>query len=258
MKIKHYSLKYIICILIGLIAVSIFPMCGFAANDKDIDEYKDDIETYVENICSQLSSYSGDQLLEVEAYYEQLLEQTPDDEDAAMFLELTKEWIEVSSEIGDVIGYGDFKIEKAGKSYNAIIEIDGTKRDAHLTAVYAKYDLVNPTAINAELEYTFGEKMSTAGINVVIGIATVFIILIIISLVIYAFRLIPALQAKFAEKKEMVAQADEKVTLLSSNQDIRTQDDDDEEVVAAIIAAIVAYTGQSADDFVVKKIRRRR
>lgn len=44
--------------------------------------------------------------------------------------------------------------------------------------------------------YTLGEKMGKAGMNTLMGMGTVFVILILISIIIYAFRIIPYLQNK--------------------------------------------------------------
>ena len=51
-------------------------------------------------------------------------------------------------------------------------------------------------------EKTMGEKMSGAALNTLIGLVTVFAILIVISFIISLFRYIPDIQAKFAKKKD--------------------------------------------------------
>ena len=106
-------------------------------------------------------------------------------------------------------------------------------------------------------EYTTGEILKKAGMNTILGMGTVFIVLIFISLIIYCFNFIPGNQVKKpqpdpapkprpAKKPAPHKPAAKKENLI-----------DDGELVAAITAAICAYRGTtSSDGFVVRSIRR--
>ncbi|SFP92564.1 sodium pump decarboxylases, gamma subunit [Lachnospiraceae bacterium XBB1006] len=96
--------------------------------------------------------------------------------------------------------------------------------------------------------------MLHALLNVALGMGSVFIVLIIISLIIQCFNIFPMLEAKFKKNK--------KATEEFKNEPIREtvideETSDDEAVVAAIMAAITAYSGMSQDEFVVRSIVRR-
>ena len=85
------------------------------------------------------------------------------------------------------------------------------------------------------------------------GMGTVFVVLILISLIIYTFRFVNDLQnigkKKQTEEKAVatnVAEVVEETTLT-----------DDLELVAVISAAIAACEGTSTDSFVVRSIHRR-
>ena len=93
--------------------------------------------------------------------------------------------------------------------------------------------------------------MAKAGLNTVMSISIVFVILILISLVISAFKVIPIIQAKFAGKEEAPAP---KAVVAAP---VATDETDDTELIAVIAAAIAASTGSSTDDFVVRSIKRR-
>ena len=88
--------------------------------------------------------------------------------------------------------------------------------------------------------------------NTLMGMGTVFVVLILISLIISCFKIFPYLEKKKAGKNaaeptvvEQVAQREEQ------------QLTDDLELVAVITAAIAAGTGASTDSFVVRSIHRR-
>lgn len=95
--------------------------------------------------------------------------------------------------------------------------------------------------------------MIHALLNVLLGMGSVFIVLIIICLLIYCFNIIPYIENKFKGKNEIQAVPKTEKTVVEN----QTNTTNDEEVVAAIMAAITAYTGMSQDDFVVRSIIRR-
>ena len=68
---------------------------------------------------------------------------------------------------------------------------------------------------------------------------------------IYAFNIIPYLQKKFSEDKQPVE------TAVETAREVIPVDNNNDELIAVIAAAVSAYTGESTDDFVVRKIRRR-
>lgn len=92
-------------------------------------------------------------------------------------------------------------------------------------------------------------------LNVILGMGSVFLVLILISLVIYCFNIIPVIEKKFKKQPEKSVSTPE---LPKELQILNEAEEEDEgEIVAAIMAAITAYTGMSQDDFVVRSIVRR-
>lgn len=122
-------------------------------------------------------------------------------------------------------------------------------------------DDMNHTVESAALnvDYTFGQKMQKAGLNTLLGMGTVFIVLIIIMIVISCFNFIPKIQAMFAKDepvKEISAPAPSPVPTEPEYED----ETDDTELIAVISAAIAAYEGQTVESggYVVRSIRRRK
>lgn len=102
-----------------------------------------------------------------------------------------------------------------------------------------------------------GDKMTTAALNTLIGMGTVFLVLIIISGVISLFRFIPMIQGKFTKKKNAVQESADSAAAQSVQAEEGTDVSDDLELVAVIAAAIAASEGAATTDgFVVRSIRR--
>lgn len=125
------------------------------------------------------------------------------------------------------------------------------KRSAIICATACVFGL---TACGSDL----GERMERAALNTLIGMLTVFIVLIIIIGVISLFKFIPVIQDRLAKKNAGDVQEKEEST---DTQVINVQEEtdlsDDLELVAVIAAAIAASEGAAlADGFVVRSIRK--
>ena len=88
--------------------------------------------------------------------------------------------------------------------------------------------------------------------NTVLGMGTVFVMLIAIALIIYCFKIIPVIQKKFAKKAEPEAEAPKAAPVAAAP----VQETDDLELVAVITAAIAASENTSTDGFVVRSIKK--
>ena len=93
--------------------------------------------------------------------------------------------------------------------------------------------------------------------NTLLGMGTVFVVLILISLLISCFTFIPKIQAVFSKKPKEEAKkepaVDKAIAQIVENEELS----DDLELVAVISAAIAASEGAaSTDGFVVRSIRR--
>lgn len=101
-----------------------------------------------------------------------------------------------------------------------------------------------------------GQIFKKAGMNTLIGMGTVFVMLIFISILIWLLGFVPKLFN--GEKKEQVKAAEAVVTAPVVEQIVTKEaaGTDDKELVAVIAAAIAAATGTSTDSFVVRSIRK--
>lgn len=98
-----------------------------------------------------------------------------------------------------------------------------------------------------------GSVMANAGVNTLLGMGTVFTVLILIMCVIYSFNLFNGSSKKPAKVEEKKTGVDNAVAQIAANEEVS----DDTELVAVIAAAIAAYEGSaSTDGYVVRSIRR--
>ncbi len=162
-------------------------------------------------------------------------------------------WESASEDMGD---YEEVvSVESTLEEEDGVIDVrvKGSVREAIVEIVIEKGAISN---VATNVEYTFGEKMEKAALNTLLGMGTVFIVLILISAIISCFGVIPKIQDKFTKKpnKEEVKSATVDNTIVQS---VEEELSDDLELVAVISAAIAASEGASSTDgFVVRSIRR--
>lgn len=103
-----------------------------------------------------------------------------------------------------------------------------------------------------------GEAMAKAGLNTLIGMGTVFVVLILISMIINGFAVIPKLQKAFSKKADEGQSVKENTAPVVQAEEPAVDETDDLELVAVIAAAVAASEGAaSTDGFVVRSIIRR-
>lgn len=121
------------------------------------------------------------------------------------------------------------------------------------------------TSVSFNPVYTFGENMEKAALNTLLGMGTVFCILVLIMLIISSFSLISKFEKAAAKRKENKAAkkaakakgdaVDNTIAQIIEKEE--TELADDLELVAVISAAIAAYEGSSSTDgFVVRSIKK--
>ncbi len=172
-------------------------------------------------------------------------------------------WKSAQEDMGSYLGVLDHEVEIGEKSTIITTRIDGAVRDAEVEVILDKELAL--TSITTNVQYSFGELMTNAALNTVIGMGTVFAVLILICIIISAFVLIPRIQAAFTSGKKTKETQDQtgKETAQSApvtESAAQVQEEeltDDLELVAVIAAAVAASEGAaSTDGFVVRSIRR--
>ena len=118
---------------------------------------------------------------------------------------LVTAWDDAVTDLGAFEGFGKFTITTAQDTMTLEQYVEFEGREVSVTYVYEynyQDERMELTDANADLVYTMGEKMAKAGLNTLMGMGTVFAVLIFISFLISLFKYIPAIQNVFGKKKD--------------------------------------------------------
>ena len=237
-----------LCMTICLVSLT---ACG--SSDADVKKLSD--TDAVSLATSAVQMVSGVVAQGMEEMYVAQVEQSG--ENGQVYKNAFDSWTKAQKDMGDFLGTGDLisnemEVDAMGNCSNGTInlELKGSERDAELEVVIKRGKI---SSITTNVNYTFGEGMKKAGLNTLLGMGTVFVVLILISFIISAFNLIPKVQSLFTKKASPKEKAvDETITQIIAKE----EQSDDLELVAAISAAIAAFEGTSSDGFVVRSIRK--
>lgn len=138
------------------------------------------------------------------------------------------------------------------------VTLEGPSQDAKAEIVFTNDIFLKMEAASLNKVDTMGDSMAKAGLNTVLGMGTVFAVLILISLIISCFGIINKIQTR-REKKAVKEPVQAVSAPVQTAVPEVSEDADDLELVAVIAAAVAASEGAvSTDGFVVRSIKRRR
>lgn len=160
-------------------------------------------------------------------------------------------WKNALTDIGTYEGVSNVSVVYEEERVIFTVDVLGSLHGADVELIFDD-TITNCMGITTNVHYSTGEILAKAGMNTLIGMGTVFAVLILISLIISCFTLISKLEKR--QKKEEPAPVEAPVV-----QQIAAKEElsDDTELVAVIAAAIAAYEGAaSTDGFVVRSIRK--
>ena len=237
--------------LLGLILILVLSFTG--CGKSETTEYDQTIlEQYAEFVVQnfeamtteQLDSFSDMRDLQLDT---QLMNAglPVDGED---FLTMISSWEAAEEECGAYVEHGDWTMEVKNDGVSLTSEAKYENRDADI--VFSFDEKGNMESMDVSAHYSTGEILEKAGLNTVLGMGTVFVVLIFISFIIYLLGYIPKLQEKLANKDKKVEEKKE-APVQAAPAPVAAAEDD-AELVAVIAAAIAAAEGTSTDGFVVR------
>nr|WP_307999158.1 OadG family transporter subunit [uncultured Merdimonas sp.] len=250
-------MKKKICILF-CICLAAFSLCA-CSSGKGIEYDQDTLEQATEVLiqyCASADEQTIEQwqsMTDFQLEYQLMQSGLPFTPDG--FLGALEAWPAAVEECGAYEGHGDFQIT-AGKDEIEVTTMgEFADRDAEITVVYDGNSRLDSLSVSAE--YTTGEILQKSGMNTILGMGTVFVVLIFISIVISLMKYIPAICEKLQRKPEKEQQS-VRETVPEEISDEEILPDADEELIAVIAAAVAAAEGSgSTDGFVVRSIKRR-
>ena len=155
---------------------------------------------------------------------------------------------EVGEKSADQGKAGETEIVLADDQYTVTVPVLFEKADANF--VYLFDEQGTPLSMTVDVQYPMSVTLQRAGLNTLMGLGTVFIMLIFLSFIIYLFKFVPMI---FGSKKEEKKEAPAPAPVVAAPVQEET---DDTELIAVISAAIAASEGTSTDGFVVRSIRK--
>lgn len=159
-------------------------------------------------------------------------------------------WVSAKDELGEFEETEESEVEFSDNQYVVTVPAKFEKAEAEFVYIFDEQG--NPISMSVNVQYPLSVNLERAALNTVMGLGTVFIMLIFLSFVIYLFKFVPALvEGRKKETAEIPAPA----PAVPAAPVVETKTDDTE-LIAVISAAIAAAEGTSTDGFVVRSIRK--
>ena len=232
--------------------------CGSEADTTTSNE-KESMVSYSEAIVNSFSQTPDevfDQYEEMsELQLDLMLLNTGLPVDSENFLSMIEAWKAGEAECGAFKSYGEFETEMTSSGIVVSTEAEYENKTADIEFTFDEEQQMDSLTINAH--YSTAEILKKAGLNTILGMGTVFLVLIFLAFVISLLKYIPMLQEKFTKKTEKNKTPVKEVPKAEVPV-VEEELTDDEELVAVITAAIAAADESVSDGFVVRSIRRRK
>lgn len=244
MKRLFLSISMILCVCFSAVCPGITAEASSAASAVYTeDQYLSAAESYFQSVVEM-------DALTIDSY----LASGSLDEVTANTLQ---SWKILRAEAGDYIEMIDRQVTISDDSVTVVLTAQFAERKGSFTLVVSP-DMMTLTLATFEKTLTMGEIFKKAALNTLMGMGTVFAVLILIAFIIGLFQYIPKLQATFAGKKSHTVRLEKLETSGWEEEQV-----DDQELVAVITAAIYASMEEqgepvSKDGLVVRSIRRSR
>ena len=138
-------------------------------------------------------------------------------------------------------------------------DVTGELKNGQVEMIFSNDYFAVLKSCTLNVDATFSELMTKAALNTLLGMGTVFAVLILIMYVIESFTLIPKIKARFSKENKEEKPAPAPVAAAAPVVEEAVEEADDYTLVAIIAAAIAAYEGKtSTDGFVVRSIKKSR
>lgn len=236
------KIRFIVCLLLFCFLVTACGNKKESAADQDYNgKTKQELQSSSEKLLNALTEIPDEELKNYLKSNDKLT------------VELVESWLKIKDEVGKRIGIEKFEVSKSGHDITTILTEKFEKRFVTLTITYNSKMEVK--AQNTDIVYSKSEIIEKAFLNILMCLVIVFLVLILISLIISFFGIIPKIQ-NVLNKKDKDVQDD----VIEQEMGLTKEDTnlvDDLELVAVISASIAASTGTSIDSFVVRTIKRR-
>lgn len=257
--------KLAIAFLVLVVAAFSFTGCSKTSTQIEVEAIEGIREQNLASIRTQTESLAA---VFVQATYENFMQYK---EQGAVVVGLTFDndlaarWKAFNDAHGAVTNAVVDEVAREKYEYTGRIILTGEDNaQMALTVTYDKTGTPYKTTLqdySDDSKLSFGERMAVAGGNTIIGLLTVFAVLILLSLIIYCFKFVNAAAAPPAPKKDASVSAPKapaKSPAAAAAPAPKKESDPmmDPALVAVIAAAIAAAEEKPVEGFVVRSIKR--
>lgn len=258
--------------LLALTGILVLAGCSSRIYLENEAEYQTRSDQYVQMLVSSDTADLEAELENLESHFEDFEQQVElypyiggtgqkFDFTADAYVSMLTSYLDNVDEFGAYVGVKEYEGAREDSdgniSYSVVYEFED--HDMRLSLVYDGDGVV--TTVSLDPIYSKGEIAQKAGMNTLIGMGSVFVVLIILCFLISCFKYIH----KAEEKVKKGGKAEEKAAASAASAApapapapvAAPAPAEDTQLVAVITAAIAAATGTSSDGFIVRSIRRR-
>ena len=244
-KLRHWAGALVLALCFSLLGSCL----SFAAAMPEQAE-QDEVLNAAQEIVNMIGAMN-------EAELEDLKERALEYDESALASGIDN-WRTSLEDLGPVteIASSSFRLGEDGLYY-ADLMVNCMKRDTEVVVgMDPKTGSITQFSVNPV--YTLSEKMGKAFLNLVAGMGTVFIVLILLMFVIYGFKYVNQFEAKMRAKAEAKKAPAAPAAPAPAPAAAPVLEDlsSDTALAAVIAAAIAAYEGSSPEGLVVRSIRR--
>lgn len=161
--------------------------------------------------------------------------------------------------VGNIVSIGKATSKIDGDQIVVLVDVEGEKKNATAEVIISNDMFMVVDSVSLNPSSTISQLMEKAALDTLIGMGTVFVVLILIIFIINCLAFVPKIQAKFSrEENDIKTESINKTVEQIAKHEENVEVSDDLELVAVIAAAIAASQGAaSTDGFVVRSIRKR-
>lgn len=253
-------MKKIITLICALACIFSLTACQNNNETTELSVDEAQIQQYTETVLNQFMSQTDESA-------QQLIDSknsaiSEDNEMALAIKRGLSNWLEAKGDLGALVSTDGCEVTEDSDSVTCVLHLTFEQRKADFTVTYndtvTKYE-----SIKIDPEYSMGHKLKNAGLNTLMGMGTVFIVLIFIAFIISLFKYISKFENYMANRKNKKEAADAapvspaNAPVVYDSADL-APGEDPLELIAVITAAIAASENTSVDRLVVRSIKKRK
>jgi sodium pump decarboxylase gamma subunit len=250
--------------LILLVLTMALGLAGCGADKKSADYDTQSMETCADTVLQSFQAMSDADFDMLRSYSDFQLNYTLMSSGLPVanddFLVMMDSYQNAVKEYGELINYGEFEVSESKDGPVLTTKAEFENKNADIVLNFDDEEHMTDMSVN--IKYTIGQILEKAGMNTLIGMGTVFLVLIFIAFIISLFRFIPAIEAKFkgnAKEAKVEAPAKPAPAPAAPVAEAPAKSEmDQSQLIAVITAAIAASEGTSTDGFIVRSIKRRK